>query len=128
MDETSAETQSEANPPFDRVAFKAKWIAALRSGEYKQGRHYLRGEDDQFCCLGVAADLVGVEWEKRPSGVWLADDHVSTLGDLLCNKLGLDPIGYLRSLGNSLASLNDGGKSFPEIAAVIEANWHPTND
>lgn len=128
MDETSAEMRSEATPPFDRVAFKAKWIAALRSGEYKQGRHYLRDEDDQFCCLGVAADLVGVEWEKRPSGVWSADDQASMLGDSLCNKLGLSLTGYLRSLGNSLASLNDDGRSFREIAAVIEAHWHPTND
>lgn len=34
---------------------KAKWVAALRSGDYEQGRGYLhRGG---FCCLGVACDL-----------------------------------------------------------------------
>lgn len=33
--------------------FKEKWIAALRSGEYKQGRCQLEREG-KYCCLGVA--------------------------------------------------------------------------
>jgi len=33
------------------------WIAALRSGEYKQGRKVLRNEKDEYCCLGVACEL-----------------------------------------------------------------------
>ena len=32
---------------------KAKWVAALRSGKYKQGHGRLR-DGDTFCCLGVA--------------------------------------------------------------------------
>lgn len=35
-----------------------KWIPALLSGEYKQGRSRLRGTDDTYCCLGVACDIV----------------------------------------------------------------------
>ena len=35
---------------------KAKWVAALRSGEYEQGVQLLR-QGDQFCCLGVLCDL-----------------------------------------------------------------------
>ncbi len=57
---------------------KARWIAALRSGEYVQGRDCLRrdlwtpasapGElTDAFCCLGVLCDLAAregvVEWD-----------------------------------------------------------------
>jgi hypothetical protein len=38
------------------------WVAALRSGEYKQGRNRLRLEDPvtgeiTWCCLGVACDV-----------------------------------------------------------------------
>lgn len=33
-----------------------RWIHALRSGEYKQAREYLRS-GDRFCCLGVACDI-----------------------------------------------------------------------
>lgn len=33
-----------------------KWVAALRSGEYKQTQGRLQ-ENDCYCCLGVACDL-----------------------------------------------------------------------
>ena len=36
------------------------WTAALRSGDYQQGKEYLRS-DDCFCCLGVLADIVNDE-------------------------------------------------------------------
>lgn len=36
-----------------------EWVAALRSGEYAQGRGYLhRIEDNTYCCLGVVCDLL----------------------------------------------------------------------
>lgn len=48
--------------------FKAKWLKALRSGEYKSVQGSLRGmllderghetEDFGFCCLGVACEVV----------------------------------------------------------------------
>ena len=41
---------------------KRKWLKALRSGEYKQGRGRLltcnvEGDNPKFCCLGVLTDL-----------------------------------------------------------------------
>jgi hypothetical protein len=40
---------------------KAAWVAALRSGEFEQGRGALFGPDDQgnpsYCCLGVLSKL-----------------------------------------------------------------------
>lgn len=36
---------------------KRKWIEALRSGKYQQGRQYLRC-GNKFCCLGVLCDIV----------------------------------------------------------------------
>lgn len=45
---------------------KVKWLAALRSGKYKQGRNALRPTDDRFCCLGVLCDVVAPKkWDKR---------------------------------------------------------------
>lgn len=35
-----------------------EWVTALRSGEYKQGKGSLCG-NEWFCCLGVAADVGG---------------------------------------------------------------------
>jgi hypothetical protein len=47
-------------------------VDALRSGEYEQGRSYLR-QDDSFCCLGVACEVArknGLEgnWELSNYG------------------------------------------------------------
>lgn len=36
---------------------KKRWVAALRSGDYKQGTGALRNADNKFCCLGVLCDL-----------------------------------------------------------------------
>jgi hypothetical protein len=46
---------------------KQKWIDALRSGKYKQGRGYLRTSRDEYCCLGVLCDLYSKE---NPSIQW----------------------------------------------------------
>jgi hypothetical protein len=44
-----------------------KWIQALRSGEYKQGRNFLNREDE-FCASGVLCDVYakenGIKWKK----------------------------------------------------------------
>ena len=37
---------------------KTKWLDALRSGKYKQGRGILRRPDGSFCCLGVLCDII----------------------------------------------------------------------
>jgi hypothetical protein len=46
---------------------KAKWVAALRSGEYQQGRGRLK-TGDAFCCLGVLCDCYGKE---HPDSQWI---------------------------------------------------------
>lgn len=40
---------------------RAAWLAALRSGSYRQARMALR-RNDAYCCLGVAEDVVDCEW------------------------------------------------------------------
>ena len=46
---------------------KARWVAALRSGEYEQSKNFLKGEYG-FCCLGVLCDILqddlGGEWDE----------------------------------------------------------------
>lgn len=66
-----------------------KWIDALRGGEYRQGRSYLKyqfGNEITYCCLGVVCDLMEREgldpglheykipnvWEHRDTGTaWI---------------------------------------------------------
>lgn len=46
--------------PKLRPEVKRQWLAALRSGEYEQGReylHFVEGGGEFYCCLGVLCDL-----------------------------------------------------------------------
>lgn len=45
------------------------WVEALLSGKYKQGTDCLRSNDNEFCCLGVAADLL-------TAGAWVPGELV----------------------------------------------------
>lgn len=36
----------------------SKWIDALRSGKYTQGRGYLKSLNNEYCCLGVLCDVI----------------------------------------------------------------------
>jgi hypothetical protein len=51
---------------------KQKWIDALRSGEYQQGKKRLCTEDGRYCCLGVlqmVADGVTEPYTQESGGV-----------------------------------------------------------
>lgn len=107
---------------------KAKWITALRGGEYQQTKGALR-DARGFCCLGVLCDLYGeekgVEW--APSDVF--HEQASFLGaetllpepvQIWADLDNYDPMVGLLPDTESLSSLNDCGCSFNEIADLIE--------
>lgn len=110
---------------------KAKWVAALRSGEYKQAVRCLRSEDG-FCCLGVLDDIhakeIGAEW--RESGLteggkvtygYLGDDAI--LAPRVTLWAGMDMNSpYFIEDGQTieLTVLNDNGTPFTEIADLID--------
>lgn len=91
---------------------KAKWIEALRSGSFVQARGFLKNSDGH-CCIGVLAEVQGMPWSRMGP----------TDSDLQTSWL---PTGYRGGLStdqmNDLANMNDGGKTFPEIADYIEEN------
>lgn len=104
---------------------KARWVEALRSGRYKQGRGALRMKDDTYCCLGVLCDLIDPEgWgdvgclPETPIYAWsraseeLAYDY---LPEDLRDEVGLDEEDQ-----SNLTCMNDDGTSFGEIADYIE--------
>lgn len=107
--------------------YAKKLVAALRSGEYKQGRRTLH-DGGAYCCLGVACDLVKDElcasWEQGSE-----DEEFLFLGEKLrlpeeVRKLyGFSTIGgnYGESAHESLTYLNDNGKTFAELADFIES-------
>lgn len=93
------------------------WIAALRSGKYQQFSGYLRFEDG-YCCLGVKCDIDGEKWHAHPSGV-----HETASGRFgFPDCFTLERWGLPQAMADKVAEMNDGGKSFAEIADWIEAN------
>jgi hypothetical protein len=123
---------------------KSKWVAALRSGKYTQGRYSLAtvGADGEiaYCCLGVLCDLAvkdGVISEKSVTASgrylqYLGESNV--LPEYVRTWAGLDnlnpAVACIPSAGREtrhlyLAELNDGTasidpRSFAEIADLIE--------
>jgi hypothetical protein len=110
---------------------KAKWVAALRSGEYKQGHAFLNGPSG-FCCLGVLCDLygkeTGVEWvdreERGPEKHMLNGYSVPPIEVREWSELGSD-LGYTgvetpTTDSVSLVDLNDSGLPFSQIADIIQ--------
>lgn len=116
-----------------------EWIAALRSGDYKQGEKILLtvedGGEKRYCCLGVACELARKNnwidgwWE----GNWFLTARFDPIneGKLAATKmfyqylppslaqlLGITPCCDLPK--GSAASMNDNGATFEEIADAIE--------
>lgn len=95
----------------------AKWAAALRSGEYKQGRGRLRftsgltGETTH-CCLGVLAVVKGLK---------LSTDGCSIEGD--GSNINYKALGLEKEHTETLVEMNDRGQAtFAQIADYIENN------
>lgn len=89
---------------------KAKWVAALRSGEYRQVSGRLR-KGDGFCCLGVLCTV--------------ADMPITQDGETLVETGDYGPLDALlgREHVLQLYRMNDNSRrSFQEIADYIEAN------
>lgn len=105
-----------------------KWVAALRSGEYLQGTDALN-MGGRYCCLGVACELYKQE-NELPIGVINDMTYYGGQDEFLpeCVRewLGLRYCdgSYGRNRSCSLATDNDSGKAFDEIAFIIEDKAH----
>jgi len=92
---------------------KDKWLEALRSKDYVQGRKRLRyktSNEDTYCCLGVLCDLIDPEaWETDMS--WRGKPF----------DMSFEIIPW--SVQADLQNMNDHlSMSFEEIADWIEEN------
>lgn len=98
--------------------FKDKWVAALRSGEYKQGTGVLYNPDtDCYCCLGVAAVLCQVPKDKIVGASIIRHELHFSIPQQIRGAAGEG------CFVGDLTEMNDlEHKSFPEIADYIEQN------
>lgn len=110
---------------------RALWIAALKSGDWEQGRQYLC-KDGQYCCLGVVCEIyiregIGeLEVSVNTRGIKEYRDTKnevtmkSGLPNMVADWLGVKGMFGLTTDGRSLTIHNDDGKSFVEIANLVE--------
>lgn len=124
---------------------RARWTAALRSGDYQQGHSDLR-KGDEFCCLGVLCDLavkagLPVTVTEPPAvieipGPWEYDGAEDYLPESVWRWAGLssyNPVvraegieGIAGPSQESLALLNDDyGWDFAQIADAIDGGASP---
>ncbi len=99
---------------------KQKWITALRSGEWKQGKCHLRlRERQEYCCLGVLCEVSGegLEYDEG-SWEWVPTNPDHRNGD----KLAVGSWGLSSLQIEQLCSKNDSGCTFTEIAEWVEAS------
>jgi hypothetical protein len=110
---------------------KKQWVNALNSGEYQQTREHLKTYYG-YCCLGVLCDLYS---KANENGLWKEENNLfhfetvegeyeySTLPVNVSKWAGLDSDNPIIEYGEEkmrISDLNDTGKSFKEIAAIIE--------
>lgn len=114
---------------------KQMWVTALRSGEFKQARKALR-TNEGYCCLGVLCELYsrthGMPWgvPRNATGYHMFGDQSGLPPQVrdwsgVKHMDGLLPAYIEADDGNrtSLADLNDTGKSFAQIAEIIDDVW-----
>ena len=111
-----------------------KWVKALRSGEYVQGKGALcrvGKEYDYFCCLGVLTDIymqeigdLNITTVRSSTGENIKYDL--TIGNLPFKVKKWSGMKSAFGVFNRgcLSYMNDSwNKDFKEIADIIERNW-----
>lgn len=108
------------------------WVNALRSGEYKQVSSHLKIKDGH-CCLGVLCEIA-----PKELGYFNIDgafEYIDGSGKVI-EMRGYIPFPVMKWSGIKtkdarldksgplcLSEMNDSGRSFSEIADIIEKHW-----
>lgn len=96
------------------------WVEALKSGKYSQctGLLFRLDEDGNksYCCLGVATELFPSLLPRNIENLY-GSEYNSILG-----LRGWNGDFEIDNVNECLATMNDSGKTFQEIAQFIENN------
>lgn len=102
-----------------------KWLNALRSGKYQQGKDSLYQEREgqhYYCCLGALQMEVWGNTSPTPD-----HEELCSVDDLEGKRItfysaygGVTGDPFLQALGESASEANDHGRTFAEIADALE--------
>jgi hypothetical protein len=104
-----------------KQGLKKKWVAALRSGKYRQGIGELWVGDNSYCCLGVLCRVAGMtnnQIEKLK-----VIDEGEEIGNYLLTPELLKKFDLTQKQQKGAAAMNDNDKSFEYIAKHIERKY-----
>ncbi len=113
-----------------------KWLAALRSGEYKQTDEYLE-DNGSYCCLGVlqvcADGMVETETDGSsfsvPSRKWLKTKEISFYSEDKSFAIpDIGDLGLLTDLNDVFDEEGEHKYPFTKIADLIESEMEYTDD
>ena len=129
-----------------------KWVKALRSGKYKQGKCYLKQfnskNQPRHCCLGVLCELYNDTMKKNHKKTLFAEEMEDNVSGTSFVRFDLKDGGlpkvvkkwagindetgefickvkyknYEYDDSQNLSVMNDDGKKFSTIADIIEKN------
>lgn len=107
--------------------FAEKWLAALRSGKYKQTNGYLqrgKGTNKTNCCLGVAGIICNIPQYKLIKKETLRDfDDYKVPYQLIGTRGENELVKLLTDMNDKvLVAKKEYAHQFTEIADWIEAN------
>lgn len=100
--------------------FIKKWIGALVSGDYAQGREALKSHDKRYCCLGVACEVAGRKSKFIPVyGLYKFGAETVNISFRFQKTIGLTDEDV-----STLIVMNDNQKkSFKEIATWLRKRF-----
>lgn len=121
---------SEVKTEFIKLEpeFKKTWLAALRGTQYVQAKGKLYAGIDEkgqyhMCCLGVAEHLCGTSVEAFGEiGMPSMLNEPNSPVKVFTQDVPASWPNKHSTVGHYLAIMNDGGKTFEEIAQFIEEN------
>jgi hypothetical protein len=124
-----------------------KWVKALRSGKYKQGKGYLKQlnskNEPRHCCLGVLCELYDQQMKKNHKKTLYVEHMINSESGTVVEFISfnkhdgglpkevrewanmISPCGEFvndKDRVEYLSDLNDNGKKFSTIADIIEKN------
>lgn len=106
-----------------KADIRTKWLEALRSGRYQQGRGWLKfkdGDGERYCCLGVLCEVAGRKLVPSKDGATFTVEGAANAQfppSDLCKEVMLPDL-----IVRKLVSMNDHDNSFEDIAKYIEEN------
>ena len=103
------------------------FVNALRSNKYKKATGRLK-RGDRFCAFGVACDLYAKEnedfyWVKSQGNEFEFSDEKGIYHDIIPPNKVVNRLGISRAIRDYIIEMNDGKRSFKEIASYLEGKY-----